>query len=76
MAETRGTEKWGTVIEIDIGRTERGLVYDGNQSEIMRAHYRKQGKDTWAHVNYDDGTSEYEPAWWFIEKTTHLEYQI
>lgn len=75
MAETRGEEKWGIVIAIDIGRTERGLVYDGHQSQTMRRHYRKRGQDTWALVRYEDGTESYEPVWWFIERDTHLEYQ-
>jgi hypothetical protein len=75
MAETRGQEKWGTIIAIDIGRTERGLVYDGHQSQEMREHYRKKGQDTWARIRYDDGTESYEPVWWFIEQGSHLEYQ-
>lgn len=76
MGTSRGVEKWGIVQSIDIGRCERGLVYDGNASQESRSWRRRQGQDTWALVLYADGTKEFEPVWWFIEREDHIEYQI
>lgn len=75
MGDVRWEEKWGHVIAIDVGRCERGLIYDGGQSQATREFQRKQGQDTWARVKYDDGTEDWEPVWWFFDTGTHLEYQ-
>lgn len=76
MGERRHAEKWGTIAEIDVGRCERGLIYDGHQSSESREYQRRRGQDTWALVKFDDGTESWEPVWWFLEKETHLEYQV
>jgi hypothetical protein len=76
MGDVRHSEKWGTVLEIDVGRCERGLIYDGNQSQIARRSQCKQGQDTWIWVEFDTQDRAHLPLWWMLEKGTHLEYQV
>lgn len=63
MGVSTRSQRWGVIRAVDIGRTERGLVYDGHQSQEMREWNKKRGQDTWVLVHYDDGRATYEPLW-------------
>lgn len=68
MAETRGKEHHGTIVELDYGRTLRGLIYCGGMSKEMLTHYAERGQDTWLMVAFDDGSFGHEPIWWCHER--------
>lgn len=75
MAETRGAEKWGVVVEFQRGRAMQGLIYDGGQHPESRERQMKQGQDDWVLVRYSDGSRIWEPLWWCLDRGDYLEYQ-
>lgn len=82
----RTDERWGIVRRVEVQRphpTRAGVSVVGEppyqciiHGDLPGEYQKKTGQDRWALVEYRDGTKSWEPAWWFFDTGTHLEYQI